>query len=89
MPVDADGQPLGIDPRFRDRLAAQVWLWKDHTAHAEARRITTLAAEMRPHYLATCGGIYSSEWFWAKVLRCLSVAPDVFDASTTWVEPVT
>ena len=86
LPVDALGRPLAFDPRFRDDLAAQVWLWKDHTGHAEARRITELAAEMRPAYLAKCGGTYSAEWYWAKILRCLHVAPDVFDAATTWVE---
>jgi L-ribulokinase len=86
LPVDAVGQPLAFDPRFRDVLAAQVWLWKDHTGHAEARRITELAAELRPQYLAKCGGTYSAEWYWAKILRCLNVAPEVFDAATTWVE---
>jgi L-ribulokinase len=86
LPVDALGRPLAFDPRFRDHLAAQVWLWKDHTAHAEARRITEVARAMRPQYLAKCGGTYSAEWYWAKILRCLHVAPDVFDAATTWVE---
>jgi L-ribulokinase len=86
IPVDAVGQPLALDPRFRDDLAAQVWLWKDHTAHAEAREITERAAELRPQYLAKCGGTYSSEWYWSKILHCLHVAPAVFDAATTWVE---
>ena len=86
LPVDADGRPLAFDARFHDRLAAQVWLWKDHTAHAEAAEITTLAREMRPEYLAKCGGTYSSEWFWSKILHCLRTAPDVFAAAHTWVE---
>jgi L-ribulokinase len=86
LPVDALGQPLAFDPRFGDDLNAQVWLWKDHTGHAEARRITELAEALRPHYLAKCGGTYSSEWYWSKILHCLRVAPDVFDAAHTWVE---
>jgi len=59
------------------------WLWKDHTGHAEAAEITALAAKERPQYLAKCGGTYSSEWFFSKVLHCLRVAPDVFDAAYT------
>ncbi|HMA23609.1 MAG TPA: FGGY family carbohydrate kinase, partial [Gemmatimonadaceae bacterium] len=86
IPVDVLGQPLAFDDRFRDDLNAQVWLWKDHTAHAEARRITDVAAELRPQYLAKCGGTYSSEWYWSKILHCLCVAPAVFDAAHTWVE---
>ena len=86
IPVDAAGRPLGLDPRFQGRPAALVWLWKDHTAHAEALRVTETAARLRPQYLAKCGGRYSSEWFWAKVLRCASADPEVFDAAYTWVE---
>lgn len=86
MPVDARGQPLAFDPRFRDDLNAQVWLWKDHTSHAEAAEITARARELRPAYLARCGGTYSSEWFWSKLLHALRVAPDVFEAAYTWVE---
>ena len=86
IPVDAEGRPLAFDDRFADDLAAQVWLWKDHTGHAEAAEITAAAAERHPEYLATCGGTYSSEWFWSKILRCARVAPDVFEAAHTWVE---
>ena len=41
---------------------------------------------MRPQYLAKCGGTYSSEWFFSKILHCLRTAPEVFDAAHTWVE---
>ena len=86
IPVDAGGRPLGLQERFQDRLAAMVWLWKDHTAHAEAARVTEVAARLRPQYLAKCGGRYSSEWYWAKILRCAAADPEVFDAAHTWVE---
>ena len=65
---------------------AQCWLWKDHTSHREAARITELAAQIRPQYIAKCGNTYSSEWFWSKIWHCLSIAPDVFDAAYSWVE---
>jgi L-ribulokinase len=86
IPVNAEGTPLALTPEFADNLAAMVYLWKDHTGHAEAAAITALAAEIRPQYLAKCGGTYSAEWFWAKVLRCLHANPDVYEAAYTWVE---
>lgn len=86
LPVDSRGEPLAWNDHFRDDLNAQVWLWKDHTAHAEARQITELARRMRPEYLAKCGGTYSSEWFWSKILRCLHGDPEVSDSAHTWVE---
>jgi len=86
LPVDASGQALALRDGFRDVPAAMAWLWKDHTGHAEAAEITKKAHELRPRYIAKCGGTYSSEWFWSKILRCLRVAPEVFDAAHTWVE---
>jgi L-ribulokinase len=86
LPVDAAGQPLGLEPRFADNLAAQAWLWKDHTAHAEAAEITALAQHRDEPYLGKCGGTYSSEWFWAKLLHCVRTAPDVAQAAAGWVE---
>lgn len=86
IPVDAAGTPLGLRPEFAGNLNAMVWLWKDHTAHAEAAAITATAARLRPQYLAKCGGIYSSEWWWSKIWRCLKVDPTVFQAAHSWVE---
>ncbi len=86
MPVDRGGTPLGMLPRFQNDLNAMAWLWKDHTGHAEAAEITELASKMRPEYLAKCGGTYSSEWFWSKVLHCKRVAPEVFKAANSFVE---
>jgi len=86
MPVNSEGTPLSMLPEFKDNLDAMAWLWKDHTSHAEAAEITALAAKMRPNFLAKCGGTYSSEWFWSKVLRCRRVAPKVFAAAHSFVE---
>jgi len=86
IPVNRAGTPLALLPEFAGNLNAQAWLWKDHTSHAEAAEITALARELRPEYLAKCGGTYSSEWFWAKVLRCKRVAPEVFEAAFSFVE---
>jgi L-ribulokinase len=86
LPVDATCRPLGVDPRFRGHLAAQAWLWKDHTGAAEAATITETARRHAPAYLVPIGGTYSSEWFWSKIWHCLKVAPEVFDAAASWVE---
>jgi L-ribulokinase len=60
LPVDADGVPLAFQKEFADDLAAQAWLWKDHTSHAEAQEITETARSGKYPYLAKCGGVYSS-----------------------------
>jgi len=86
LPVDRDGRPLAFKKEFAKDPAAMAWLWKDHTGVAEAEEITALAARLRPHYLAKCGGTYSSEWFFSKILHCKRTSPKVFDAAYTWVE---
>jgi len=86
LPVDENGIPLCFNKKFKNNPAAMVWLWKDHTSYAEAEKITQTAAEMRPQYLAKIGGVYSSEWWWSKILHCKNTVPDVFDAAYSWME---
>ena len=86
LPVDAEGQPLALRKKFTRNHAALAWLWKDHTGVEEAAEITALTKKIRPQYLAKCGGTYSSEWFWSKILKCKRSAPEVFKAAHFWVE---
>jgi L-ribulokinase len=86
LPVDRNNVPLGLHDKFKDHLAAQCWLWKDHTSYDEALQITRTAAEFRPEYIAKCGNMYSSEWFWSKIWHCLKTAPEVFESAFSWVE---
>jgi len=86
IPVDENGTPLAMLKAFKGNPNACVWLWKDHTGYAEAAEITALARQEHPEYLAKCGGIYSSEWFFSKVLHCLRTDKKVYDAACTWVE---
>lgn len=86
IPVTKDGTPLALLPEFKDNLNAYVWLWKDHTAHAEAAEITALAEAIRPQYLAKCGGIYSSEWWWSKILHLRRIDPAVYASAYSFVE---
>ena len=86
LPVDRSGRPLAFNQWFARNPNAMAWLWKDHTGVAEAAEITERARQMRPQYLAKCGGTYSSEWFFSKILHCLRTDAAVFDAAHTWVE---
>jgi len=86
IPVNREGTPLGLLPEFANNLNAMVWLWKDHTGYAEAAEITELAQEIRPKMIAKCGGIYSSEWWWSKILRLRRVDEQVFTAAYSFVE---
>ncbi len=75
-----------MKPAFQKNLAAHAWLWKDHTSYAEAAEITERASRTSTGYLTKCGGSYSSEWYWSKILHCKRVAPKVFAAAYSWVE---
>lgn len=86
IPVNEKMQPLASLPEFEDNINSYAWLWKDHSSIKEATEITQKAAEHRPEYLASCGGSYSSEWFWSKVWHCLNVDSEVFNAAYSWVE---
>ncbi len=86
FPVDRAGTPLSFRDEFKDNPNAMAWLWKDHTAFAEAAEITELARKEHPEYLAKCGGTYSSEWFFSKIFHCLRTDRRVFEAAFSWVE---
>jgi L-ribulokinase len=86
IPVDKNNVPLALDKKWAKNLAAQCWLWKDHTGWREAAQITELAAKHRPQFLAKCGNTYSSEWWWSKLWHCRATAPKVFAAAYSWVE---
>ena len=86
IPVDAQGEALALQDAYKDNPNAMAWLWKDHTAYREAAEITEAAQVAHPEYLAKCGGTYSSEWFWAKLLKCARTDSAVFEAAASWVE---
>ena len=60
VPVDAQMQPLD-----------EYYLWCDHRAKSEAQEITALAHQQGLEAIEWCGGVYSHEWGFAKLLHWL------------------
>ncbi|HOK80820.1 MAG TPA: ribulokinase [bacterium] len=86
IPVDENLVPLAMKREFRNNKNAMAWLWKDHTSADEAEEITNLAKKVRPEYLSKIGGVYSSEWFFSKILHLARTDRKVFESSASFVE---
>jgi len=84
--LDKAGTPLALLDDFKDNPNAMFVLWKDHAAIEQANRINTLSKTWHTDYTKFSGGVYSSEWVWAKVLHILETDTKVADAAYSWVE---
>lgn len=84
--VDEHGTPLALLPEFETNPNAMFVLWKDHTSTKEAAEINEHAKKFGINYLQYVGGIYSSEWFWAKLLHILRTDISVKNKCYSWVE---
>jgi len=84
--VDKTGTPLALLPEFAENPNAMFVLWKDHTSVKEAAEINEHATKFETNYLQYVGGIYSSEWFWAKLLHILRADESIRSSCHSFVE---
>jgi L-ribulokinase len=84
--VNQQGIPLALTAEFAEEPDAMFILWKDHTATEEADQINALCQIWSTDYSAYSGGIYSSEWFWSKVMHVVKTNTKVAKATFSWVE---
>jgi len=87
VPVTKEGTPLAMVEGFTENPNAMMVLWKDHTAIAEAELINELGAQWGgENFTKYVGGIYSSEWFWAKIAHVVKQDEAVKNNAFTWME---
>lgn len=85
--VDRGGTPLALTKGFEENPGAMFVLWKDHTAVEEAGLINRVARGWGgTDFTKYEGGVYSSEWFWSKILHVLRSDLRVRRCAFSWVE---
>ena len=83
---DKDGMPLSMSEEFKEDPDAMFILWKDHTSVREAEEINRVAHSNDVDYTKYLGGVYSTEWFWAKALHTIRKNKKVKEKVWTVIE---
>jgi L-ribulokinase len=86
LPVDKDGTPLCMEPRWRDNPYAWIKIWKHHAAQPEANELNEIARRRGEAWLGLYGGKISSEWLFPKIWETLNKAPEVYEAADRYLE---
>ncbi|MDH5381676.1 MAG: FGGY family carbohydrate kinase, partial [Cyclobacteriaceae bacterium] len=87
LPVDQNGTPLAMLDGLEGNPNAMMVLWKDHTAINEANEINELSVSWGGvDFTKYEGGIYSSEWFWAKILHVIREDKEIRQRAYSWME---
>ncbi len=84
--IDSSGHPLALTSGFSENPNAMFFLWKDHSSINEVEEINRKAQDFEINYLSYCGGAYSSEWFWSKLLHLARTDEEVYNATHSWLE---
>ena len=87
-PIDKNGNVLALNKEFSENPNAMFILWKDHTSVKEAELINKAAKSNKYNINFTKyeGGVYSSEWFFSKILHIIREDRLVRKSAYSWVE---
>ncbi len=85
-PVDREGIPLALKEPFAERESAMFYLWKDHSAAAEAWELQRIFSGFEGMDYTKYQGDYSSEWYWAKILHGVRADPVIREHAYSWLE---
>lgn len=85
-PVDREGVPLALKEPFSEMENAMFYLWKDHSAVAEAQELQKAFSDFEGIDYTKYQGEYSSEWYWAKMLHGVREDPVIREHAYSWVE---
>ncbi|WP_088052446.1 ribulokinase [Virgibacillus dakarensis] len=86
LPIGQNGDPLCINPQFKDNPHSWVKLWKHHAAHKEANQLNDITKQIDTSLLNRYGGKISSEWMIPKLWQILKEAPDLYESTDLFVE---
>lgn len=86
MPVSKEGKVLCQLDEYRDNPHSWTKLWKHHAAQDEADKLNAIARERGETFLARYGNKISSEWLIPKIWQILDEAPEIYNATYSFME---